>query len=74
VSSITGDIDGPIPLRRAGTFTPTLVPMASRRTGCLTVRDNYYHVENTIGTQQADDTISTVADEALEEVSAWQER
>ncbi|MGP5384120.1 transposase, partial [Glutamicibacter arilaitensis] len=35
VSTIAGDIDLQIPRDRAGTFTPTLVPKGSRRTGGL---------------------------------------
>ncbi|GAA3300085.1 IS256 family transposase [Glutamicibacter nicotianae] len=86
VSTVAGDIDLQIPRDRAGTFTPTLVPKGSRRTGGLdemiislyaggmTVRDIAYHLETTIGTQLSHDTISKITDEVLEEVSAWQER
>ncbi|MGO2081839.1 IS256 family transposase [Glutamicibacter arilaitensis] len=86
VSTIAGDIDLQIPRDRAGTFTPTLVPKGSRRTGGLdemiislyaggmTVRDIAYHLETTVGTQLSHDTISKITDEVLDEVAAWQER
>jgi len=86
VSTVAGDIDLQIPRDRAGTFTPTLVPKGSRRTGGLdemiislyaggmTVRDIAYHLETTIGTQLSHDTISKITDEVLDEVAAWQER
>lgn len=86
VSTIGGDIDISIPRDRAGTFTPTLVPKGSRRTGGLdemiislyaggmTIRDIAYHLEATVGTELSHDTISKITDEVLEEMTAWQTR
>ncbi|WP_343831593.1 IS256 family transposase, partial [Glutamicibacter creatinolyticus] len=86
VSTVAGDVDLQIPRDRSGTFTPTLVPKGSRRTGGLdemivslyaggmTVRDIAYHLETTIGTELSHDTISKITHEVLDEVAAWQER
>lgn len=86
VATVAGDLEVAIPRDRAGTFTPTLVPKGSRRTGGLdemiislyaggmTVRDIAYHLESTVGTELSHDTISTITDEVLDEMVAWQNR
>lgn len=86
VSTVAGDLDINVPRDRAGTFTPTLVPKGSRRTGGLdemiislyaggmTVRDIAYHLESTVGTELSHDTISAITDEVLDEMTAWQNR
>ena len=86
VSTVAGDIDLAVPRDRAGTFTPTLVPKGSRRTGGLdemivslyaggmTVRDIEHHLASTIGTELSRETISKITDEVLDEVAAWQSR
>ena len=83
VSTVAGDLDINVPRDRAGTFTPTLVPKGSRRTGGLdemvislyaggmTVRDIAYHLESTVGTELSHDTISAITDEVLDEMTAW---
>ena len=69
-----------------GPFTPVLVPKGSRRLGGLddmivslyaggmTVRDIEHHLVSTIGTEISRETISTITDEVLDEVLAWQQR
>lgn len=86
VSTVAGDLEVAMPRDRAGTFTPTLVPKGSRRTGGLdemiislyaggmTVRDIAYHLESTVGTELSHDTISAITDEVLDEMLAWQNR
>src|SRR5690625_3259112 len=86
VSTVGGDIELAIPRDRAGTFTPTLVPKGSRRTGGLdemiislyaggmTIRDIAYHLETTVGTELSYETISKITDEVLDEMTAWQHR
>lgn len=86
VSTVAGDLEVAMPRDRAGTFTPTLVPKGSRRTGGLdemiislyaggmTVRDIAYHLESTVGTELSHDTISAITDEVLDEMTAWQNR
>src|SRR5215217_3136383 len=81
---------GPVPLDtprdRRGSFEPRLVPKGARRAGGLdemivslyaggmTVRDIQHHLARTLGTELSHDTISTITDEVLEEVKAWQHR
>jgi len=86
VSTVAGDLDINVPRDRAGTFTPTLVPKGSRRTGGLdemiislyaggmTIRDIGYHLETTVGTELSHDTISAITDEVLDEMTTWQNR
>lgn len=86
VATVAGDLEVAMPRDRAGTFTPTLVPKGSRRTGGLdemiislyaggmTVRDIAYHLESTVGTELSHDTISAITDEVLDEMLAWQNR
>jgi len=81
-----GPIELKVPRDRAGTFTPMLVPKNARRLGGLsdviislyaggmTVRDISYHLQRVYGTDVSPDTISTITDEVLEEVKAWQTR
>jgi putative transposase len=86
VASTVGDVGLAVPRDRAGTFSPQLVPMGSRRTGGLddmiislyaggmTIRDIAHHLESTIGTELSRETISKISDDVLEEVMAWQSR
>jgi len=86
VSTVAGDLDINVPRDRAATFTPTLVPKGSRRTGGLdemiislyaggmTIRDIGYHLETTVGTELSHDTISAITDEVLDEMTTWQNR
>ena len=65
----------------AGTFEPRLVPKGARRAGGLdemivslyaggmTVRDIGHHLHRTLGVELSHDTISTITDAVLEEVS-----
>ena len=81
-----GDVPLDVPRDRAGTFQPRLVPKGSRRAGGLddmiislyaggmTVRDIGHHLSRTLGTELSHDTISTITDQVLEEVKAWQAR
>lgn len=81
-----GPVEVRVPRDRAGTFTPLLVPKNSRRLGGLsdviislyaggmTVRDISHHLQRVYGTEVSPDTISTITDEVLEEVKAWQSR
>jgi transposase-like protein len=75
-----------IPRDRAGSFTPQLVPKGLRRlpgfdekvlslyARGLTVREIRGHLEELYQVTVAPDLISTVTDEVLEEVTAWQQR
>jgi putative transposase len=86
VRSEVGDIELATPRDRAGTFAPALVPKGARRVGGLdemiislyaggmTIRDIQAHLARTIGTELSTDTISTITDAVLDEVSAWQAR
>jgi putative transposase len=86
VQTEVGPIDVKVPRDRAGTFTPMLVPKNARRLGGLsdviislyaggmTVRDISHHLHRVYGTEVSADTISTITDEVLEEVKAWQHR
>jgi putative transposase len=81
-----GEVPLAVPRDRAGTFEPRLVPKGSRRAGGLddmiislyaggmTVRDIQHHLERTLGTELSHDTISTITDQVLDEVKAWQTR
>ena len=42
--------------------------------GGMTVRDIEHHLVSTIGTEISRETISTITDEVLDEVLAWQQR
>src|SRR2546421_933699 len=86
VQTEVGRIDVKVPRDRAGTFTPMLLPKNARRLGGLsdvvislyaggmTVRDISHHLHRVYGTEVGPDTISTITDEVLEEVKAWQHR
>jgi putative transposase len=86
VQTEVGPIEVRVPRDRAGTFTPRLVPKHARRLGGLsdaiidlyaggmTVRDIALHLERVYGTEVSPDTISTITDEVLDEVKAWQQR
>jgi putative transposase len=86
VQTEVGPLDVRVPRDRAGTFTPMLVPKNARRLGGLsdviislyaggmTVRDISHHLHRVYGTEVGPDTISTITDEVLEEVKAWQQR
>jgi len=86
VQTEVGPIDVRVPRDRAGTFTPMLLPKNARRLGGLsdvvislyaggmTVRDISHHLHRVYGTEVGPDTISTITDEVLEEVKAWQHR
>jgi putative transposase len=81
-----GDVPLDVPRDRAGSFEPRLVPKGTRRAGGLdemiislyaggmTVRDIGHHLQRTLGTELSHDTISTITDQVLEEVKAWQTR
>ena len=86
VQTEVGPIDVSVPRDRAGTFTPVLLPKNARRLGGLsdvvislyaggmTVRDISHHLHRVYGTEVSPDTISTITDEVLDEVKAWQHR
>jgi putative transposase len=86
VQTEVGPIAVNVPRDRAGTFTPVLLPKNARRLGGLsdvvislyaggmTVRDISHHLHRVYGTEVSPDTISTITDEVLEEVKAWQTR
>ncbi|MFU8855227.1 IS256 family transposase [Micromonospora sp. SL1-18] len=86
VQTEVGPVEVKIPRDRAGTFTPMLVPKNARRLGGLsdviislyaggmTVRDISHHLHRVYGTEVGPDTISTITDEVLDEVKAWQHR
>ena len=86
VQTEVGPIDVRVPRDRAGTFTPMLLPKNTRRLGGLsdvvislyaggmTVRDISHHLHRVYGTEVGPDTISTITDEVLDEVKAWQQR
>lgn len=86
VQTEVGPVEVKVPRDRAGTFTPMLVPKNARRLGGLsdviislyaggmTVRDICHHLHRVYGTEVSPDTISTITDEVLEEVKAWQQR
>jgi putative transposase len=86
VQTEVGPIDVKVPRDRAGTFSPVLLPKNARRLGGLsdvvislyaggmTVRDISHHLHRVYGTEVSADTISTITDEVLEEVKAWQTR
>ena len=75
-----------VPRDRAGSFTPQLVPKGLRRlpgfdqkvlslyARGLTVREIRGHLEELYQVEVAPDLISTVTDEVLAEVTAWQQR
>jgi putative transposase len=81
-----GNIGLDVPRDRASTFEPRLVPKGARRAGGLdemivslyaggmTVRDIQHHLARTLGTELSHDTISTITDQVLDEVKAWQSR
>jgi len=86
VQTEVGPVDVRVPRDRAGTFTPILLPKNARRLGGLsdvvislyaggmTVRDISHHLHRVYGTEVGPDTISTITDEVLDEVKAWQTR
>jgi putative transposase len=86
VQTEVGPIDVKVPRDRAGTFTPVMLPKNARRLGGLsdvvislyaggmTVRDISHHLHRVYGTEVSADTISTITDEVLDEVKAWQTR
>jgi putative transposase len=86
VQTEVGPMQVKVPRDRAGTFTPVLLPKNARRLGGLsdviislyaggmTVRDISHHLHRVYGTEVSPDTISTITDEVLEEVKAWQQR
>ena len=86
VQTEVGPIEVKVPRDRAGTFTPMLVPKNARRLGGLsdvvislyaggmTVRDISHHLHRVYGSEVGPDTISTITDEVLDEVKAWQHR
>jgi putative transposase len=86
VQTEVGPIEVRVPRDRAGTFTPMLLPKNTRRLGGLsdviislyaggmTVRDISHHLHRVYGTEVSPDTISTITDEVLDEVKAWQHR
>jgi putative transposase len=86
VQTEVGPIEVKVPRDRAGTFTPVMLPKNTRRLGGLsdvvislyaggmTVRDITHHLHRVYGTEVSADTISTITDEVLEEVKAWQTR
>src|SRR2546425_2764941 len=86
VQTEVGPIDVRVPRDRAGTFTPVMLPKNARRLGGLsdviislyaggmTVRDISHHLHRGYGTEVSADTISTITDEVLDEVKAWQTR
>src|SRR2546426_7572986 len=81
LASEVGDIPLAVSRDRAGSFEPRLVPKGSRRAGGLddmiislyaggmTVRDIQHHLARTLGTELSHETISTITDAVLEEVS-----
>jgi putative transposase len=86
VQTEVGPVDVKVPRDRAGTFSPMLLPKNARRLGGLsdvvislyaggmTVRDISHHLQRVYGTEVGPDTISTITDEVLDEVKAWQHR
>jgi putative transposase len=86
VASEVGEVPLAIPRDREGSFSPTLVPKGSRRIGGLddmiislyaggmTIRDIEHHLAATIGTEISRETISTITDAVLDEVTQWQKR
>ena len=86
VQTEVGPVQVRVPRDRAGTFTPVLLPKNARRLGGLsdvvislyaggmTVRDISHHLHRVYGTEVGPDTISTITDEVLDEVKAWQHR
>lgn len=86
VQTEVGPVEVKVPRDRAGTFTPVLLPKNARRLGGLsdvvislyaggmTVRDISHHLHRVYGTEVGPDTISTITDEVLGEVKAWQHR
>ena len=86
VQTEVGPVDVKVPRDRAGTFSPMLLPKNARRLGGLsdvvissyaggmTVRDISHHLHRVYGTEVGPDTISTITDEVLDEVKAWQHR
>ncbi|MDM4723286.1 IS256 family transposase [Micromonospora sp. WMMA1363] len=86
VQTEVGPVEVKVPRDRAGTFTPVLLPKNARRLGGLsdvvislyaggmTVRDISHHLHRVYGTEVGPDTISTITDEVLDEVKAWQTR
>ena len=86
VTTEIGPVQVRVPRDRAGTFTPMLVPKRARRLGGLsdvvislyaggmTVRDISCHLQRVYGSEVSPDTISTITDEVLDEVKAWQHR
>ena len=81
-----GDVDPATPRDRNGSFEPRLVPKGQRRVGGLsdmiislcaggmTIRDIQAHLERTLGTELANETIANITDAVGEEVKAWQAR
>lgn len=86
VTTESGELALAIPRDRAGSFTPQLVPKGVRRlpkfdatvlslyARGLTVREIQGHLEELYDVPIAPDVISTITDEVLAEVTAWQQR
>ena len=82
----TGEFTVKIPRDRMGEFVPKLVKKGQRRLDGfdekiismyargMTVRDIQAHLEEIYGTDVSADLISTVTNEVMEEVKAWQNR
>jgi putative transposase len=86
VQTEVGPVEVRVPRDRAGTFNPVMLPKNARRLGGLsdviislyaggmTVRDISHHLHRVYGSEVGPDTISTITDEVLDEVKAWQHR
>ena len=57
--------------RRLGGLSDVVISLYA---GGMTVRDISHHLHRVYGTEVGPDTISTITDEVLEEVKAWQHR
>lgn len=81
-----GAVPVAIPRDREGSFTPQLIPKGARRlprfdqnvlslyARGMSVREIQEHLEELYQVVVAPDLISTITDEVLEEVTAWQQR
>jgi putative transposase len=86
VRTETGELPLDIPRDRAGSFTPQLVPTGVRRlpkfdatvlalyARGLSVREVHGYLEELYDIPIAPDVISTITDEVMAEVTAWQQR
>jgi len=57
--------------RRLGGLSDVVISLYA---GGMTVRDISHHLHRVYGTEVGPDTISTITDEVLDEVKAWQHR